>query len=164
MRGLVKLKTFTEFVEDVVSYGSLLDEKGKAFDVEFRGVLKGTVLAQLSGVSDRNQAQEMRGTKLFVERACLPDLEEEGEFYVRDLVGLPVEDSEGDSLGRVVAVHNFGAGDILEFGKGKKTEMVSFTQSYVPEVDLEGRRVIVRLPDVVLAQGKAEEFDSDGSV
>ncbi|WP_343564102.1 ribosome maturation factor RimM [Kiloniella sp. b19] len=167
VRGLVKLKTFTEFAEDVASYGPLLDDKGKIFDVEFRGVVKGAVLAQLSGVSDRNQAQEMRGTKLFVERALLPELEEEDEFYAHDLVGLPVQDPEGGDLGKVVAVHNFGAGDILEFGKGKKTEMISFTQSYVPEVDLEGGHVIVRMPDVVLAQGKAEEVehpeDSDGS-
>lgn len=153
VRGLVKLKTFTEFPEDVAAYGPLTNKEGQAYDITFKGMVKGLVLAQLSGVTDRNQAQELRGTELFIDRDLLPAPEEEDEFYYSDLVGLRVEDKEGTLLGLVRGVYNFGAGDILEFGlEGKKPEMVTFTESYVPEVDLEAGRLVVVMPQVVLAQ------------
>ncbi|MCZ4282401.1 ribosome maturation factor RimM [Kiloniella laminariae] len=153
VRGQVKIKSYTENPVDVASYGPVSDDLGNSFDIKITGQAKGTVLTQLKGVTDRDRAQEMRGTKLYVNRDLLPKLNDDGEYYYSDLVGLQVENPQGEVLGTVKGVFNFGAGDILEFtSAGGRPEMVSFTESTVPVVDLEGRRIVVALPEVVLGR------------
>jgi 16S rRNA processing protein RimM len=127
------------------------------------GRAKGAVLARIEGVTDRDQAEALKGTRLYVDRAALPALYEAETYYHADLIGLAAEDREGRSLGRVVAVENFGAGDLLEIaegpgGQGGKSLLVPFTRAAVPVVDLEGGRLVVDPPEEVeaRAEGSAE--------
>jgi 16S rRNA processing protein RimM len=146
IRGEVLIKSFTERPEDIAAYGPLDDGGVRTFTIEaVRATGKG-VVARLAGVRDRTAAEALRGTPLYVDRARLPP-PAEGEFYHADLIGMAAVDAEGRTVGEVVGVHNHGAGDILEVrltGSGK-TELVAFTDAFVPEVDLAARRLVVRL-------------------
>jgi 16S rRNA processing protein RimM len=104
------------------------------------------VVASVAGIRDRTAAEALKGVSLYVDRDRLPP-PDEGQFYHADLIGLAAVDPAGRPVGQVVAVHNHGAGDILEvrLADGGKTELVAFTDAFVPEVDLTGRRVVVRL-------------------
>lgn len=159
VRGLVKVKAFTEAPEDVAAYGAVSDEGGKRrWTLEIAGRAKGVVLVRLAGVSDRDQAQALHGTRFYVERSALPALDEEEVFYHADLIGLRVEDTAGRALGRVQAVENYGAGDLLEIVDAEgRSEMLPFTKAAVPEVDLAGGRLVVQPPeDVIASEGAAE--------
>ena len=156
VRGLVKVKPFTEAPEDVAAYGPVSDKAGqRRWSLEVKGLGKGVVLVKVEGIADRDAAQALHGTELYVERAALPALEEEETFYHADLIGLRVEDREGRALGRVKAVENHGAGDLLEVeqtGDGKgggKTLLLAFTRAVVPLVDLAGGRLVVDPPDEI---------------
>src|SRR5262245_51772486 len=146
IRGDVLIKTFTERPEDIAAYGPLNDEDGRSFTIESVRVTAKGVVARLAGVGDRNAAEALRGTPLYVDRARLP-APAEGEFYHADLIGMAAVDAEGRPVGDVVGVYNHGAGDILELRRAgsSKTELVAFTDAFVPEVDLLGRRLVVRL-------------------
>ena len=148
VRGLVKIKSFTEDPEDVAAYGPVTDETGrKRLMIKVKGRAKGLVLAELEGVRDRDQAQALHGLQLYVARDALPRLEEEETFYQADLIGLAAEDPEGRALGRVVAVPNFGAGDLLEvLDLDQVSQFYPFTRAVVPEVDLEAGRVVIHRP------------------
>lgn len=147
VRGLVKVKPFTETPEDIAAYGPVETEAAdRRFEVKVTGEAKGLVIAQISGVSDRNAAEALKGTRFYVDRSVLPD-PEDGAFYHADLIGLRVELANGDPLGQVTAVYDFGAGDVIEFqAAGAKPKMLPFTETVVPEVDLEGGRLVVEPP------------------
>ena len=164
VRGLVKVKAFTEVPEDVAAYGAVSDEGGKRrWTLEIAGRAKGVVLARVAGVSDRDQAQALHGTRLYVERSALPALEEEEVFYHADLVGLRVEDTTGQALGQVQAVENYGAGDLLEIVDAEgRSQMLPFTRAAVPEVDLAGGRLVVQPPADVMASEDAAEPEKGG--
>lgn len=160
VRGLVRVKPFTEVPEDIAAYGPLGDESGeKLYRLTVSGRAKDTLLVRIEGIGDRDQAQALAGTRLYVARAALPKVEEAETFYHADLIGLRAEDREGRPLGRVKAVHNFGAGDILELegGPDGADAMVPFTRAAVPLVDLDGGRVVIEPPAMIEAQ--AIEFD-----
>ncbi|MEO3428098.1 ribosome maturation factor RimM [Pelagibius sp. CAU 1746] len=156
VRGLVKVKTFTEAPEDVAAYGPVSDKAGRRrWTLQVTGPAPGkrdVVLAKVEGVGDRDAAQALHGTELYVERSALPALAEEETFYHADLIGLSVEDPEGRELGKVAAVENYGAGDFLEVvrkGDGKgggKTLLLAFTRAVVPEVDIAGGRLVALPP------------------
>ncbi len=163
VRGLVKIKSFTEAPEDIAAYGPLCDETGqRRFVIKVKGRAKGLVLAELDGVHDRDQAQALHGLQLYVERDALPRLDEDETFYQADLIGLAAEDPEGRPLGRVVAVPNFGAGDLLEvLDPERVSQFYPFTRAVVPEVDLDGGRVVIRRPAEVIARPERDaENDS----
>ena len=165
VRGLVRLKTFTEVPEDCAAYGPLSSQDGsRIFKVELQGRHKALLLARIEGVSDRDQAEALRGTRLYVERAALPEPEQEGEFYHADLIGLAAEFRDGSALGRVRAVYDFGAGDTLELTgtPDGKPLMVPFTLAVVPEVDIAGGRLVVDPPPGLLDGGEAAVDGSEG--
>jgi 16S rRNA processing protein RimM len=148
IRGEVRITTFTARPEDIAAYGPLDDGGARSFRIEaMRATGKG-VVARLAGVRDRTAAEALRGTPLYVDRDRLPP-PTEGEFYHADLIGMSAVDAEGRTVGEVVGVHNHGAGDILEvrLAESSKTELVAFTDAFVPEVDLTGRRAVVLLPE-----------------
>ncbi len=149
LRGEVRIDSFTEVPEDFASYGPLTDASG-AIEYKVRGLRDGTrgLIARIDGVNDRTQADLMRGTELFVLREQLPEPDEDGEYYHEDLIGLRVDRPDGTQEGTVHAVHNFGAGDLLEIARpGASSRLVPFTDEAVPVVDLAGRRVVVDYPD-----------------
>ncbi len=155
VRGQVKLKSFTQEPGDVAAYGPLSDASGaRRFKVTLSGVPKdGVFVARLEGVADRDAAEALRGTELFAPRGALPEPDEE-EFYHVDLIGLRAETTAGELFGTVTAVHDFGAGDMLELRKADgRIAHLPFTRVAVPVVDVKGGRVVVDPPDEVEVRG-----------
>jgi 16S rRNA processing protein RimM len=148
VRGLVRIKSFTADPMAVVAYGPVEDETGtRLFRLMPKGTAKGAVIVAIDGVADRDAAQLLNGTRLYVPRDRLPPLEEEGDFYQADLIGCAVVDLAGVPLGTVHAVHDFGAGPLLEVAPAKgATLLLPFTETVVPKIDLAQRRLIVDPP------------------
>jgi 16S rRNA processing protein RimM len=145
----------------VTRYGPLQSEDGKrAFDIDTVRPAKGHLVARLHGIDDRDAAERLTNIKLFVPRERLPAPEND-EFYHADLVGLRVEDRNGGDIGAVIAVHNFGAGDLLEVQPPEGGAMLlPFTETVVPEVDIKGGRVVVVLPSEIEADERDENSSS----
>lgn len=148
IRGDVLIKTFTAAPESIAAYGLLSDADSlRSFKIESaRGTSKG-VVARLAGIEDRDAAEALRGTELYLDRDRLPAAAE-GEFYQADLIGLAAVDLAGKTLGEIVAVQNFGAGDLLEIRRSgvSRTELIPFTEANVPNVDLAAGLVVVVVP------------------
>jgi 16S rRNA processing protein RimM len=147
VRGQVRVKPFTAEPEAVAAYGAVEDESGAhRFELGLVGRGKGVVIARLPGIADRDAAEALKGTRLYVPRAALPAPAEE-EFYHADLLGLEAVTRDGASLGRVAAIHDFGAGDTIEVTRPDGgTLFVPFTKGAVPEVDLAAGRLVVEPP------------------
>jgi 16S rRNA processing protein RimM len=151
VQGAVRIKSFTEVPEDVARYGPLSDQSGRRhFEVQILGIAKGVVIARLSGVEDRNQAEGLRGVRLYLPRSALPQTEAE-EYYHADLIGLEAVLGDGTPVGRVRAIHDFGAGDTLELVRpGAPPIMVPFTRAVVPTVELAAGRLVLEPPPGLL--------------
>ena len=147
IRGEVKLKSFTENPEAIASYGPLATKTGGTLEIEWLKPSKNGFIARIKGVSDRNQAEALRGTELRVDRKKLPEPDEE-EFYYADLIGLRADTPDGDVYGKVIAVHDFGAGDLLEIqlDGSSKTELIAFTAEAVPPIEVANGRIVVAPP------------------
>ncbi len=158
VRGLVKLKSFTEDPAAVAAYGPLTDESGRrTFRVSLNGTVKDLWLARVEGIATREQAQELVGVRLYVDRSVLPDTGDEDEFYHADLIGLRVETAAGEPFGTVLAVYDFGGGDVLEIRtEAGATELLPFTRACVPVVDVKGGRVVIDPPAVVEAKPEGQ--------
>ena len=149
VQGEVRLKSFTAEAADIASYGPLFTEDGaRQFTITLNRPVAGGLSANLSGISTREQAEALRGLTLWAPREALPNLPDD-EFYHADLIGLEVFDTGGAPLGRVRAIQNFGASDILEIhAPGRKsTLMLPFTRAAVPTVDLKARRIVADPPE-----------------
>lgn len=150
VQGEVRLKSFCADPEAVASYGPLWTEDGsRSFAVKLtRANVSGGLGVRLSGVTTKEQADALKGTQLFADRDRLPALPDD-EFYHADLIGLTAQDTGGVVLGTVRAVHNHGAGDMLEIlGPGMKSPLlVPFTLAVVPTVDLAAGRIVVDMPE-----------------
>ena len=147
--GEVRLKSFCTNPSDIAAYGALSSEDGsRQFRITLTKPVTGGFGARVAGISTREAAEALRGTSLFVDRVRLPSLPDD-EFYHADLVGLDVVDTGGEALGKVIAVHNHGAGDILEISstRHKSALLLPFTKAIVPNVDLKAGRLIVDLPE-----------------
>ena len=147
--GEVRLRSFTGEPDAIARYGPLETEDGRVLTIESLRPAKDHFVAKLAGVDDRNAAERLTNAKLYVPRERLPEPEEPGEFYHADLIGLAVVDPAGNNLGTVVAVHNFGAGDLIEVkpGTGGRTELVPFNATSVPVVDVAAGRMVIDRPD-----------------
>lgn len=149
VRGEVRLKSFCAMPEDVAGYGPLFSEDGaRHFTVTLTRPVKNGFAARLSGVATKEQADALRGARLFADRDRMPDLPED-EFYHADLIGLEVRDTGGTLLGTVRSVQEFGAGDMLEIhGPGlKSTVLLPFTRAAVPTVDIAAGRIVADPPE-----------------
>ena len=152
IRGEVKIKTFSQTPEAIAAYGALQSKSGaEKFKIKRHRVAKGVLVAKLIGVNDRNAAEALRGTELYLPRAKLPELSDGEEFYHADLVGLRAEQPDGTLLGTVVALQNFGGGDMVEIqpAGGGETEFVPFTHEVVPEVNVDEGRIVVVRPEEI---------------
>jgi 16S rRNA processing protein RimM len=143
VRGLVRLQSFTDPVDGLTAYAALVDDTGRKLNMVFLSRDKTQFLARIEGIADRTAAEALKGVKLFVPHAGLAE-PEDGSFYHADLIGMATVDPQGTRLGMVVAVHNFGAGDILEIrGQDRPDFMVPFAKAFVPEVDLASGRLVI---------------------
>jgi 16S rRNA processing protein RimM len=153
-RGEVKLRSFTADPMAVKDYGALESEDGTAtFRIEALRPAKGHLVARLAGLRDRTAAERLTNMRLFVPRERLPAPEAD-EFYHADLIGLAAVATDGRALGTVVAIHDFGAGDILELRQEgrRETVMLPFTEATVPVVDVVGGRIVIDPPAGVLKE------------
>src|SRR3984893_6277583 len=150
VRGAVKLWTFTEDPLAVKSYGPLVTKDGaRQFVVTHAREAKGHLVATLKGIATREEAERLNGIELYVAREKLPATDE-GEYYHADLIGLAAVNAAGEPLGRVTAIHNFGAGDIIEIAPPHgATMLLPFTNAVVPTIDVAGGRVVIELPQQV---------------
>jgi 16S rRNA processing protein RimM len=148
LRGEVRLHSFTSDPAAIADYGPLETEDGRVIEIEAIRPAKDHFVARLSGIRDRNAASALVNAKLYVPRERLPQTEEPDEFYHADLVGLAVVDPAGRNLGTVVAVHNFGAGDLIEVrpDAGGNTGLVPFDATHVPAVDIAAGKIVVDPP------------------
>ncbi|GHD18314.1 ribosome maturation factor RimM [Tianweitania populi] len=156
IKGEVRVKTFTDDPLAIGDYGPLHTEDGRSFTVAQVRPSKEVVIVRFKGVETRNDAEALNGTTLFVDRSKLPDDLEEDEFYHVDLIGLAVETDAGEAVGTIVAVHDFGAGEMLEVkARGEKPVLIPFTRAAVPVIDIKGG--IIRVEPV--AAGLVEDED-----
>ncbi len=148
IRGEVKLWPFTQDPLAVASYGELETEDGaRRFTIETLRPAKGFLVARIAGVADRETAEKLTNLELFVPRERLPAIEDADTYYHADLIGLAAVTAAGVTLGTVTAVHNFGAGDIIEITpEGGAPLMLTFTEAAVPKVDLQARQIVVVPP------------------
>lgn len=148
VRGEVRLHSFTSDPGAIAGYGPLQTEDGRVFEIEALRPAKNHFVARLSGVHDRSAAERLVNVKLYMPRERLPKPEHANEFYHADLIGLAVVDRAGERLGTVVAIHNFGAGDLIEVRQadGEPTQMLPFNEATVPLVDVAGGRIVVVAP------------------
>jgi 16S rRNA processing protein RimM len=154
IRGELLLKTYTGAPEDIAAYGPLSDQAGhKQYSLKVVRVTPKGVIARIKGVDNRNAAEAMKSTALYVLRSKLPKPDED-EFYFTDLIGLAAVDEEGAVIGMIDRVLDFGAGTILEIKlTGQtKTELVPFTKTCVPTIDLPAGKVTVIMPETVLGE------------
>ena len=146
IRGEVRLRSFTEDPMAFKAYGPLESEDGaRRFIIEALRPAKDHFVARIDGVADRDAAEKLTNIKLFVARDKLPPIEDDGTYYHADLIGLAAVTPDGAELGKVTAILNFGAGDLVEIKPdgGGNPLMVPFTDAGVPEIDMTARRMVV---------------------
>jgi 16S rRNA processing protein RimM len=150
--GEVRLWPYTSDPEAVGRYGALATADGRSIEIEELRPIKGCFIARIKGVTDRNGAEQLRNVDLFVPRDRLPPPAED-EYYYADLVGLAAEDTGGRPIGTVIAIHDFGAGDLLEIGPagGGETLLLPFTAAVVAKVDIAAGRIVLDPPAEVEA-------------
>jgi len=154
VRGAVKLWTFTEDPLAVQSYGPLMTKDGaRQFEIANVREAKDHLVATFKGIATRNEAEKLNGIELYVPREKLPATNDD-EYYHADLIGLAAVNAADEPLGRVVAIHNFGAGDIIEIAPPRgATMLLPFTNAVVPTVDIAGGRVVIELPQEIDGEG-----------
>ena len=162
VRGEVRLFLFAADPESLFDYGPLTDEAGtRRFEIVALRPAKEHFVARLKGVETREAAEALTNAGLYVARELLPPPQDEDDFYHADLIGLAAVTAEGETFGKVLAVHDFGAGDILEIARaeGGGTLMLPFTKATVPVVDIAGGRVVVEPGEWAVATKKPDEAD-----
>ena len=149
VRGLVRVNAYTEDPAALADYAPLVDKTGRKFGLEWVGEniaqLTEITLSGRLKVTDRNAAERLTNTELFAPRSALPEAEEE-EFYLADLVGLAARDASGTEIGKVTAVHDYGAGTSLEIAGTGPSMLVPFTKAAVPVIDVQAGHIVVQPP------------------
>ncbi|MBS28009.1 MAG: 16S rRNA processing protein RimM [Alphaproteobacteria bacterium] len=162
LHGLLRVRPYTDVPEDIAAYGPVQSEDGqREFTLDVRNRTgKGQILVHIEGVDDRTAAEALKGEQFYIARGQLPDAGDD-EFYHADLIGMAVVSNEGEELGAVRAVNNFGGGDMLEIsGADGQLATVPFTKAAVPEIDLDARRVVVD-GNAVLGPGNGDSRDGE---
>lgn len=151
IKGFVKVRSYAEDKTLLESDSVFISETGSAtINLTLKNALKGDWVAEVRGVSDRNAAEALRGTRLYIDRSLLPDNKDADEFYVEDLKGLSVTDKHGKTIGTILSVENFGASDLLDIKPDSGDSFyLPFTEDAVLDVDLDAGVVIVELPEIV---------------
>jgi 16S rRNA processing protein RimM len=155
-RGEVRLWSFTADPPAIAQFSSLESEDGRVFEIAALRPGKGFFVARLKDIADRTAAERLNNVDLFVPRERLPALDAADEYYHADLIGLAVVDAEGTALGRVVAIQNFGAGDLIEVAPaaGGDTVFLPFSEVVAPVVDIAGGRIVVNPPEEIFSEDR----------
>jgi 16S rRNA processing protein RimM len=154
--GEVRLWSFTTDPQAVASYGALTAADGRPIEIASLRPGKGFLIARIAGVADRNGAERLRNLDLFIPRERLPPPTAD-EYYHADLIGLTAQDHDGNALGTVIAVHNFGAGDLLEVAPARgETLLLPFTAEVAPEIDVAGGRIVLVPPAEIEADAEPQ--------
>ena len=157
VRGEARVKSFCAEPSAIGDYGPLRDDAGRRYALDVVRPVKGGYAVRLSGVATKEAADALRGQRLWAPRGALPALPDD-EFYHADLIGLDAVDTGGAALGRVHAVHDHGAGDLLELrAPGGPPVLVPFTRAVVPGVDLAARRIVVDPPPGLMPGDESDE-------
>lgn len=160
IKGEVRIKSFTEDPTDIKAYGPLFDARGNRFTIRTARVQKNVVVATIAEVTDRNAAELLNGTELFVDRSVLPE-DDEDAFFQADMVGMTVETVGGEPVGTVIAFHDFGAGEVVEIKPERgPSVMIPFSEAAVPEIDVD-RRVMVVEPVAAGLVGLSAEDEAE---
>jgi 16S rRNA processing protein RimM len=148
LKGEVKVKLFTDAPDALPRYGVLHTSDGRKFKIAaFRPTKAGEAVIALEGIGDRNAAEALKGTELFVGRAALPETDED-EFYHADLIGLEARDALGRVLGKVSALHNFGASDVIELMRPDGDHvLLAFSKETVPVLNIAAGYIVVAVPE-----------------
>ncbi|HEY4076428.1 MAG TPA: ribosome maturation factor RimM [Rhizomicrobium sp.] len=148
LKGEVKAKVFTATPDSLPHYGVLHTKDGRRLSITaFRTSKEGEAVIAFAGVTDRNAAEALKGTQLFVPRDALPEADDD-EFYHADLIGLEAQDSEGRVIGKISALHNFGAGDVMEIALPDGDHvLIAFTRETVPTINVAQGFVMVAVPE-----------------
>ncbi len=149
IRGQVKIRSFTADPRDITAYGPLKDHTGRVYKLTIAGQNKDMLFASIEGITDRDAAEALRNIELFVPRDAFPEPQEH-EYYHEDLVGLEILTPDGKLFGTILAVHNFGAGDLLsvKLVSGKE-EFYPFTRSIFPEINIAKKIAIIEPPAII---------------
>lgn len=165
VRGAFRVTSFTADPDDIAAYGPVCAAHGpenkargeRRLTLKVVGHTKGQIVVMADGIADRDAAEALKGARLYVARARLPEAAEE-EYYHADLIGLVAEDAAGAILGHVRAVADYGAGDLIEIARtGGETVLVPFTRAIVPVVDLEGGRIVIDPPEGLFESESPED-------
>jgi len=157
VKGELRVKSFAADPMALRDYGTLFAGDGRALEIERVRPSREVLIAKFRGIDDRDSAARLTGLELGVERRALPAPDED-EFYYADLIGLEARDPDGKSLGHVVAVQNFGAGDILEIAPPKRPSLlVPFTKANVPVIDVAAGRLVIVPPAEIEIEPPEEE-------
>lgn len=160
IRGEVLVRSYTSDPADIAAYGPLTDNtRRRNFALTVVRVTAKGVVVRIAGANDRTAVEALRGTELYVNRSCLPE-PSPGEFYHEDLIGLAAIGTDGGKLGTVVAVQNYGAGDLIEIQRlnSNETELIPFTSAFVPDVDFGERRITI-VPPALIDTGEPRESE-----
>ena len=144
LKGDLRIKSFTGTPKSVAAYGPVDTDEGKTLTLKVTGEAKGVVIARAEGVADRPQAEALKGQRLYVPRQALPKMDDEDEYYHADLIGLDVVDKTEKVCGKVIALYDFGAGDLIDIRRPDgRTLLLPFSACMVSEVDISGGQVVV---------------------
>ena len=136
LKGLVKVRWYTETINNLESYNPITLSNNEKFNLKVMSENKGLAICELDDISDANQAEMLKGEKIYADRSKFPRLKN-GEYYHVDLIGCDVNFVKGDYIGKVSAVYDFGAGPILEINK----ELIIFNDENFPEVNVEDKLI-----------------------
>ncbi len=147
VNGNLRVKSFGHDAKSLTDYGKLMDATGKkTFDLTITGQSKGQFIVKIDGINNRNDAEALKTTELFIMRDKLPDINED-EFYYTDLIGMRMETSDSSHYGTLKAVHDFGAGDLLDVNLAAGGSiMLPFTKEVIPHIDMKAGLLIVNPP------------------
>ena len=161
IRGEVKIRSFTDIPEDIVSYGPLQDGAGKTYHLTLKGGTNDQLIASIKGIDDRNAAESLRNTELFVARAALPSARK-NEYYYEDLAGLKLVTKDGKPWGTLLRMHNFGAGDLAEVKSvSSEEEYLPFNTAIFTHIDLANGTCVIVLPEIESPVADAPKDEGD---
>lgn len=145
IKGHVCVHSYCDNPSDIFDYNPVTDAAGHhCYDLKPIGVVRDMLIASVNNIADRNEAETLAKTELYIDRSQLEAVDEYDEFYVSDLIGMTVLSEQHAALGQVVHVDNFGAGDILECkAEGSASFMIPFTDDAVVSVDLEAKSIVI---------------------